>query len=267
MNLLRDKFFPVVLACGALLCVLYALRPLCDPDFWWHLKTGEEMVRTGGLPSGNPFWFTGDAAMTARVRMILHGYWLWQLCYYAVYAGTGFWGIVSLNVLLLLAIFGVVGWLLARQAVDDGIKGLLFALSLAVVAPCYYLERPQVYSFLFCLLLVALLDRFRDRRELSRWLFPLMLLWGNIHGGVIVGIGLLALFLVGVAIQLRHDRRLVGKCALWTAGGILCGVMNPATVSALAVYGQGLYSAPLSMGEGTREFNSTLEYRSPKPRT
>lgn len=245
--------------CGMLLSLLYALRPISDQDFWWHLKTGEEMFRIGGLLPADPFCFTGNALLSPEKRMILHGYWVWDLLYYAVYAGTGLWGIQVLNLLLLLAIYGTLAWLLTRQGNNGPVGALLLVLSLATFVTYYILERPQVFSFLFCLLLLALFDRFRDERRLSGWLFPLMLLWGNVHGGVIVGLGLLFLFMAGVAIQLRHDRQLVVRCALWSAGGMACGLLNPAAVYAVTVYA-GAILHPVSLGKGVREFSGTARF-------
>lgn len=254
----RDGYFLAFALCGAILGVLYALRPISDPDFWWHLKTGEEMVRIRGLLPDNPFWFTGDASLTARELMVLHGYWLWELGCYALYLLAGYQGILTLNILLLLAIYGTLVRLLSRRELEASLTALLLLLSMGTVITYYPLERPQVWSFFFCLGLVALFDRFRDRRTLSGWLFPLMLLWGNVHGGVIVGIVLLGAFLAGVGIQLRHDRRQVVKCGLWAVGGIACGLLSPGTVYALSTYVSGLLGAPLSAGEGTTEFISTL---------
>ena len=31
---------------------------ISDPDFWWHLKTGEYIVQHGSLPVPDPFSFT-----------------------------------------------------------------------------------------------------------------------------------------------------------------------------------------------------------------
>jgi len=234
MKFLRGKYFSFVMLSVAFICVMNVLRPIADPDFWWHLKTGEEMFRTGGLLAMDPFNFTSTEVLSARERIILHGYWVWQVGYYAAYALAGLWGVLALNVLLALAIFGTLAWLLARLEIDESLRALLLSLSMGMFLTYYRLERPQIFSFLFCLLLVALLDRFRDQRRLSPWLFPLMLLWGNVHGGVIIGCGLLGIFLAGVCIQLRADRQLVLRCALWAAGGILCGLLNPA----------GIYIAP-----------------------
>lgn len=255
----QDKFNWFITICVGFLCVLYSLRPVADPDFWWHLKTGEEMFRTHGLLQGDPFGFSSDALLSARERTILHGYWLWQLLYYAGYALAGFPGVVALNLLVVLTIYGMLARFLARTDPDKVLSALLLLLSFGAFFTYYNgFERPQICSFLFGLLLVALLDRFRDRRELSRWLFPLMLLWGNIHGGVVVGIGLLFLFMLGVGIQLRNDWKLLTKSFYWAVGGMVCGLLSP---SGLYVIPESLrmFTGQMSVFVDVVEYVSTLK--------
>lgn len=228
MSFAKDKCCWFILICVVSLGALYALRPIADPDFWWHLKTGEEMFRAGGLLSGEPFNFTSDPILSPRERMILHGYWAWQLFYYVVYVLAGFRGVVALNVLIVLAIYLTLARLIARLDLEKSLAVLLVFLSMGAFLAYYqHFERPQFVSFFLGLLLIALLDRFRDRREMSCWLFPLMLCWGNLHGGVVVGVGLLFLFVCGAGIQLRHDRKLQLGCICWGVGGMLCGLLNP----------------------------------------
>ena len=47
---------------GALLVYMVfaaaAVREFTDPDFWWHLRTGQLIVDTGAIPKVDPFSFT-----------------------------------------------------------------------------------------------------------------------------------------------------------------------------------------------------------------
>ena len=70
--------------------------------------------------------------------------------------------------------------------------------------------RAQVYSFLFtaCCFWIFEQDRRGDRRWLIPWLcvFPI---WVNLHGGFVVGLGLLALYAVEQAIRRQPFRHLL----------------------------------------------------------
>ena len=62
--LLHSNVHPVWVQLGGLVAFLLII-PFArhvDPDFWWHLRTGELIV-TSGLPSTDPFsWTAGGTA-------------------------------------------------------------------------------------------------------------------------------------------------------------------------------------------------------------
>src|SRR5438105_533820 len=35
--------------------VLAAVRPVTDPDLWWHLRVGEWVIENGRVPANDPF--------------------------------------------------------------------------------------------------------------------------------------------------------------------------------------------------------------------
>src|SRR3982751_4810289 len=47
-----------------LLLILFmgAARPVFDPDFWWHLKTGQLIFETRTIPHADSFSFTARGA-------------------------------------------------------------------------------------------------------------------------------------------------------------------------------------------------------------
>ena len=48
----------VLLAVLVATALAYLLRPIMDPDFFWHLKTGEWIREHRGLPASDPFSYT-----------------------------------------------------------------------------------------------------------------------------------------------------------------------------------------------------------------
>ena len=198
-----------------------------DPDFWWHLKTGEYIVQTGSIPVTDPFAYTStpkDPLSPESVRMpfILAQYWLAQVLFYEIYTAFGFQGIIFLRALILTLVVVLLYRGIRRE-------GLGFYLSLAMTIPVVLIlytftgERPQLFSFLFSFLIVFLLEGYRKNSLQSRRLstqrsarggkpaatqnYPpsavysllptvfIMFLWSNLHGGYIVGIGVLVCYL------------------------------------------------------------------------
>ena len=73
-----------------------------DPDFWWHLKTGEYIYQTGSLPKTDPFAYTSlppdpTNEVLKKQEFTLTQYWLAELIFYRVYHSFGFQGIIFLR--------------------------------------------------------------------------------------------------------------------------------------------------------------------------
>lgn len=206
---------------------LYAIRPVYDPDFWWHLKSGEFMLQNGGLMQSDPFTFTGDGVVSAREILILKGYWLWQITAYGLYSFFGFNGIFLLNFLTVGAMAGVVVQQMRRQHVNATLIILLTTLGFFLLGSTYALERPQVISFLFAALLLVQLARVPAGGQLG-WPLPLlMMLWANLHGGFVVGDIVLLCFAVGAIVEYRQDFQRLRQILFWIAVAIGASLLNP----------------------------------------
>lgn len=210
-----------------------------DPDFWWHLKTGEYICQKGALPETDPFAYTSlqkDPVNpeSERIRFILTQYWLAQVLFSQTYALFSFQGIIYLRA----AILALLMFLIYRAIRREGIG---VALSLVFLVPAVMLfhtfmgERPQLFSFLFSFLLIFLLEGFRRAAAVSTgpaqsreplnlngsqrvsfffrhfrisvlfYLAPIpfiMLMWANMHGGFILGIVILLAYLLSESLKL-----------------------------------------------------------------
>jgi len=181
------------------LTLTYLLRPIGDPDFFWHLHHGQWLWEHGALPSTDPFALSAPAEITPRQHYILTSYWLAQWFYFGVYKFSGWVGFFPLRVFLLLGMI----WALSARFGKLTISNTLLISSLVLVIFARFpVERPQFLSFVAFALLLALLDRLRQRSlpdRLTAVSLPLLLLiWANLHGGVLLG-QILCLFYLGLA--------------------------------------------------------------------
>jgi hypothetical protein len=116
-------------------------------------------------------------------------HWLWAL--------LGDRGLVLAQVVAVLACFGALARGLRRQT-DDGasVAAVLFFVLVGSL-PAVLVARNQLFSLILFSLLILLLEA--ETREPSRriWLaVPLLLLWANLHGAVLVGFAVLAVYIV-----------------------------------------------------------------------
>jgi hypothetical protein len=170
----------VVLLVGAIY-----LPPSGDLDFSWQIRTGEEIVRTGRLQPPESFSYT------IAGRPVPDFEWLYEVILWAVWTGFGFGGLKLLKTLLVAATLVLVGLRLRREGVRwHGIA--LAGLTVIFALGASWNLRP-LYCTTLGLLLVSgwLHDHCTGRRPLSGWLPVAMLLWANLHPGVILGQALL----------------------------------------------------------------------------
>lgn len=193
------------------------ITPVSDPDFWWHLRTGQWMLQHASLPAHDLYTFTvpnhawTDHEYLAEILMAL----VWA-------AG----GAVAISV-----VFGLLtwlGWMCVWLAADYArrpyvIAGAAIVLGVLAAGPIWG-PRAQMITFaLSCLELLWLRRYLAGRSRAIRWFPLLMVLWANLHGG-----WLIAFVLLGIAVfvealhwlwsrepaQVAHLRTLVTVSAL-----------------------------------------------------
>lgn len=196
----------------------FALLQFTDPDFWWHLRTGELIVDTGSIPKTDPFSFTA-----AGSDWIAHE-WLSDLLIYAVEDSVGYWGNVILFTAVALAALAVMHRLLVRIGVSPRVILPLLILGGITSIP-YWTVRPQAFSWLFTAMFVYTLWLRRLDGKTGLWHLPLlMVFWANLHAGYVIGLVLMGLWLLV----------LLGERLLWHRGQDLRPPVL-ATVACLAV--------------------------------
>jgi hypothetical protein len=182
--------FPAMLAMVLIGRVFYEARTFfVDPDVWWHIKVGQDILRTHSWPTVDPYSFT--AAGTPWIAYE----WLGE----ALLALVWKWGgNLGLFVLLTLVTSAVILGLYYYGTLRSGSSKAAFASAFALSSLAFlsFTLRPQMFGYCFLVLLLIVLEWFRRGVSWAIWtLPPLFLFWVNTHGSFIVGIGVLVVFL------------------------------------------------------------------------
>lgn len=180
-----------------------------DPDFFWHLKTGDWIWEHASLPHQFLFSSTTPEELDPARRFTMTSYWAVQVLYHLVHATAGMAGIAVIRAVLLLLL---VGSLLMRRRGKDALVFLATTLLVVLTTRLYGFERPQVFSFVFFSFLLLLLDRLcavsssskGELRTLSIALPLLMVLWANCHGAFVLGQATILLYLVCEGAKFVH---------------------------------------------------------------
>lgn len=173
-----------------------AARPVIDPDFWWHLRAGKLIWEARAVPHADVF-----SATFAGREWVAHE-WLSEVLMFLVQQSLGYAGLVVCFALVISAAMWVAYRRCAAVAHHPHVAGSALLLGALAASPTWG-ARPQMFSFLFAAVFLALLDAHaagRSRRAVW-WLVPLTALWANMHAGFALGLALVALTVAGIALD------------------------------------------------------------------
>jgi len=173
-----------------------AERLLGDAGIGWHIRTGQLILQTRSVPRIDTF----SSTMSGKPWYAWE--WLYDALAGAIHQAARLNGVVFLSALVIALTFALVfQMMLARGA------SLPIAVVMLLLAVCastiHFFTRPHVLSWLFTVIWFGRLDDFeadpKPRRLL--WLPLIMLLWVNLHGGFLLGLVLLGIYLVSAWAQ------------------------------------------------------------------
>ena len=155
----------------AIIFVLFLVKSIgtIDPDFGWHLRSGQ-YIAEHGVPMYDIFTYT------ARDFPWIHHEWLADVVSAGVYWAGGYW----LLGVLFAGLWTFAIWLVARK------NPLTIVTLIAVCALLGFAGiRAVTWTVVFSAILYVLLAR-GGRARIA--VLPLMILWANMHGGFIIGL-------------------------------------------------------------------------------
>ncbi len=161
-----------------------------DPDIWWHMRNAQYLFQHHQLPRVDMYSFT-----VAGHPWISHE-WLSEVPFYLIYQAFGLVGLKSLTFFLLDAIFLLLLYLSYQESRNfkAGVAACCYSTFLATVS---FGPRTILFGYLYLLVLLIILQRFRQRGSAPLWAVPILFgLWVNTHGSWSLG---LILFFVVVA--------------------------------------------------------------------
>jgi len=234
----------------------YFTYPIKLGDFWWHINTGRWIWEHRALPHFDPFTYTTPHDSDPRRLLVLRGYWLAQIAFYALYKVFGYAG----PILLKAGTFAAIIFVLWKGLTEEGLNPVF---SLLLLAPLPFIinefeeVRPQIFSFLGALLVYRYCLKHRYRQ-----LVLVMLVWANVHRGYIIGMVIIAAFMAAEVARYFSKKNSTNHAAfkpsmLWLGAALAASFINPNFTRALTVNMAEL-SNPATMK--VSEYKSLWEY-------
>jgi len=184
--ILSANAYPLAVA-SAVFIIAVGL-PSTDSDTYWQLATGRWMLDHHEFLRQDIF-----SSTVAGVRFGI-GEWLGQIALAGSFAAAGWAGVAILRAgLIAVASFFLVR--IARRGGTPWWISLPLVVAALLVSKITWTDRPQLFTLaLFPALLELLLSLPPGFSKRLLALPPLFLLWTNLHGGYLVGLGVLAIF-------------------------------------------------------------------------
>lgn len=197
--------------------VLLASSPARDLAVWKHIAGGRNLFQDGFSPT-----------------------WLYDLGSYAVYAVAGGGGLVAVKAVLC----GLVGVLLLRLSSASGWRLALAMTGLAVLAMGgRLLLHPETASVVLMAVALWVLHRPPDRPT-GRWPLPdwrlvaVVVVWANVDGRFVLGVAVIALTLLGRALDDRAKVGLLKAFERWVIAVVVLAAaacLSPSHVNGLNI--------------------------------
>jgi hypothetical protein len=180
-----------------------------DPDLWGHVRFGLDALATHALPATDPYSFTQDRAW-------LNHEWLSEIVMAAAFQAMGPLGLRLLKAAIVVCTVALV-W---RAYRGTAWPAKLVATAWLAFGAVHMIAtvRPQLWSWVFT---VAIARQMVTPSRSAYWGLPLLFgLWANLHGGWIVGLGIVGLWVASGGVVEPGKRTqawaMTGACVLST---------------------------------------------------
>jgi hypothetical protein len=179
----RAFSFPVLLGALLVAAVFCSARlGLQDPDTWWHVATGQQILVTHRWPVADSFSFTIHGAPWLPYE------WLGDVVMAACVNFGGLQGLTA-GVTVLAGLLFVLLYYYAFLRSRNAKAAFIACAAVLPLAVFFFTFRPQLLGYNFFVLTLIILERYRQGYPRSIWLLPVVfLLWVNTHGSFVFGL-------------------------------------------------------------------------------
>ena len=189
-----------------------------DNDLWGHVFFGREILAERAIARIDSLSYTA-----AGLPWINHE-WLSQVVLGATYEVAGSAGLLLLKFTVACTAFLLVFGLVRRRTQAPHVWGAVGLVTIAIMSRGFAI-RPQMFTYCGAALTLWALDRYQRGQRGTLWLFPALFgVWVNLHGGFILGLGILGWFAAATLVD--AERRSWHSWVAWL-GSLAATGLNP----------------------------------------
>jgi len=172
-----------------------------DYDLWHRMAVGSVFFNTGTILYHDIYSY-----LPTKTLWIDHE-WGSGVIFYFFYNNFGDTGLFFLKIICFLAVIFLI-WKTIKLINNEENKYRILYFSCLIIGllPGFLSTiRSQVFTYVLFTLFIYLLERLRKNDNKIIWIFPaIMLVWTNVHGGFLSGLGLIAIYIIGETINKKR---------------------------------------------------------------
>lgn len=213
-----------------------------EGDTWWHIRAGEDILATRHLPR------TDTYSWTAAVTPWIAYEWLGEIAIAEAYRAGNLQGLRLLQLTLAGTMLTLL-YIYATMRCENPKAAFVVCAAIVPIAAGFWSLRPQLFGFIFFILVLLILEHSRRKQSRALWMLPLVfLLWANTHGTFVFG--LLALSVTWASGLPRYRLNGIDSSALTQRQRIEIGLVMLASMLSLLVtpYRSQLAAYPFDIG-------------------
>jgi hypothetical protein len=168
-----------------------------DPDTWWHIAVGQRILDTHSWPTSDPYSFTASG-----VHWIAYE-WLGEVAMALATRVGGLLGLAGLQICL-AAIATMLLYYYAYVRCGNWKASCVATGLLLPFASVIFALRPQLFGYIFLLVTLICLEKFRQGHPKALWVLPpLFLIWVNTHGTFVFGLAAIGVYFAGGLVKFQ----------------------------------------------------------------
>lgn len=159
-----------------ILLSLALLLPLSPQDYWWYLRLGQDVVRSGSVPTVDTYSFTQAGSP------FFYQSWLAALVFWKTYQAGGILLTFFLRAVVVAVTYTLLWSLIRNTGAGPRLASLLTILA-ALAGSSNWSFRPQLFIYPIFVLVLFILAKWTQNEKRGLWLLPILsMLWVNLHG-------------------------------------------------------------------------------------
>jgi len=200
---------PLMLAVVLVPAVLGSSKTIFnDGDVSWHIATGQWILDHRAIPYTDPFSFTWVGKPWAPIE------WLAEVIYAAAYRLAGYGGVAAVVIAALMVVQALVFANASRF-----VRPLIPIAAMDFVLVPMLFARPHVLAWALLAIWLWLMLRAREQDRAPPLIAALlMVIWANLHGSFVLGIGIAGLFGLEALLFSTNKHAILH----WLLFGVLC---------------------------------------------